>query len=105
MRSMGDPNYRYSPWTPERRKAASERAKRHWELRREREKAEREAEKSTVSFRLRQIRFSKSQEMQDIAARWHQMKAEVAEIDTALKQIEELRPVLRKYGITSSPRV
>lgn len=27
MRPMSDPNYRYTPWTPERRKAASQAAK------------------------------------------------------------------------------
>jgi hypothetical protein len=100
--AMNDPNYRYSPWTPERRKAASERAKAAWATRQARQEAEYAREKQTVSYKLRQVRYSKSNEMNEIARRWNVLKAEVEEIDNALKLIDQLRPVIRKY-VPNSP--
>jgi hypothetical protein len=99
VRSMASPGYKYSPWTPERRKAASEAAKKRYADQRAREEAEYQRERQSASGRLRQIRFSKSNEMNEIAARWHRLKAEVAEIDTALGLIDQLKPILTKYGV------
>jgi hypothetical protein len=96
---MGSPGYKYSPWTPERRKAASERAKRRWEERRAREAAERVQERYGVSGQLRSIRYSKATEMKEVAARWHRLKSEVEEIDETLTLLDKIRPVLRKYRV------
>jgi len=96
---MNDPNYRYSPWTPERRKAASLRAKARWAERKARETAEREKERKSASGILAAVRWEKSREMSELARRWHSLKAEVEEIDATLKLIEQIKPVLRKYQI------
>jgi hypothetical protein len=95
---MNNPDYRRG-WTPERRKAASEASKRRWAERRAKEEQERHAAQERPSGRLRRIRYAKSSEMQEIATRWHRLKAEVEEIDTTLKLIDQINPVLRKYQL------
>ena len=98
---MNNPDFRRG-WTPERRKAASEAAKRRWADRRAKQEAERRAEQQGVTGQLRQIRYAKSTEMNEIATRWHRLKAEVEEIDTTLNLLEQIKPVLRKYGVGRS---
>jgi hypothetical protein len=55
MRAICDPNYRYSPWTPERRQAASEKAKAWWAQKREREKRDAEHYKETGFIPLKHV--------------------------------------------------
>lgn len=95
---MNNPDYRLG-WTPERRRAASEAAKRRWADRKAAQEAERQKERRGARFLLQQVRGTKAREMTEIASRWHRLKAEVAEIDTALALIEQIAPVLRKYRI------
>lgn len=99
MRPMNHPNYRHSPWTPERRKAASERAKARWAEKRAAEEAEWRAEQQTITARLRNLRYAKRYEMEQIAQRYHALKAEVAELDSALELAKQLSPILRKFDI------
>lgn len=101
MRPMNDPDYRYTPWTPERRKAASEAAKRKWAERRAREEAEYQREQRSIGTKLRQLRFAKASEMDELARRWHKLKDELAEIDRASTLVAELMPILRKHGLTN----
>jgi hypothetical protein len=99
VRALNDPNYRYSPWTPERRKAASEASKRRWAERRAAEQAEFERQQRGLVGQLRSRRYAKAREMDELAQRWRVAKAAAEEMDQALKLVDEISPILRKHGI------
>lgn len=100
--SMGHPNYRYKPWTPERRKAASIAAKRRWAEKRAAEEAEYQRQQQGISGQLRRARYVKSDRMNAIVREYRKLEAEVKELDRALELETELSALLRKHGIAGN---
>ena len=100
MRAMNHPNYKPAYWTPERRKQASDAAKKRHADRRGRENLEWQRRQMGVMPKLVTLRRDKAQEMEHLAKRWNIVKAEVAQLDTAIKLVGELAPTLRKFGVT-----
>lgn len=99
MRPMNDPKYRYKPWTPERRKAASEAAKARWEERREADRQEAAHYQGTVSAKLAAARYARVQQMNEIVRQYRVLEAEVKEIERAQTLANDLTPILRRFGI------
>jgi hypothetical protein len=107
MRSMGDSEYRYSPWTPERRKAASERSKAWWAEKRVREaKQSLEAECAVVREKmglLGKIREKKREQLdrkERARAAYFAAENQASELQAAEDAIVGMLRVLRRHGLS-----
>jgi len=102
-RSMADPNYRYSPWTPERRKAASIAAKARHAAIVERERMERELARQGLPYKLRQQMLEYRRLQEKARQEWNRCKAAADALEKAVGIATQLDDLIRPFGISVSP--
>jgi hypothetical protein len=97
-RSMADPNYRYTPWTPERRQRASEAAKERWRQKRAAEEAQRQRKAASPIGKATEeiIRLARRQD--ELAAQWRAVKLRRERLIEAREQMEKAFEILKEEG-------
>jgi hypothetical protein len=104
-RSMADPNYRYTPWTPERRQRASEAAKERWRQKRAAEEAQRQRKAASPIGKATEeiIRLARRQDelaaqWRELAAQWRAVKLRRERLIEAREQMEKAFEILKEEG-------
>lgn len=98
MRSMAHPEYKRTHWTPERRKAASERAKAAWREKRAAEERRAQMRKASPIAKTGEEIARLQREMNEIARRWHVMNARKEALSDALVKMTAAFDILEKEG-------
>lgn len=99
MSDARNPSYRLS-WTPERRKAASDKSKAWWAAKWAREKAEADRERMSLLGKIRDAKREQLARKERARAAYFAAEAQALELQTAEDAIVGTLRVLRRHGLS-----
>lgn len=96
---MADPNYRYTPWTPERRRRASEAQKERWRLKREKEQRDYERQQASAIGRTESRIREEHQNMEAARKAYFRAKTAIEQLEEARNALLKADAILKRFGI------
>lgn len=100
MRPLNHPEYRRTYWTPERRKAASDRAKERWRQKRQAELAEWERVRLSPIGRTSDRIGEEKRKMEAARTEFFRAKAAIEQLEKALEALYTADAILSALGLT-----